>query len=109
MLRFLRFHGCNSSSSSPSLTSNESLERDETRNAINESKRRKLSKRSLDTKHQALLEFLRKEDKHKMEILDADVSFANSIVPMLHSPAAKKKKKPTCKNRNAAGLNEIRI
>ena len=93
MLRFLRFHGCNSSSSSPSLTSNESLERDETRNAINESKRRKLSKRSLDTKHQALLEFLRKEDKHKMEILDADVSFANSIVPMLHSPAAKKKKK----------------
>ena len=60
-------------------------------------------------KHQALLEFLRKEDKHKMEILDAGVSFANSIVPMLHSPAAKKKKKPTCKNRNAAGLNEIRI
>ena len=109
MLRFLRFHGCNSSSSSPSLTSNESLERDETRNVINESKRSKLSKRSLDTTHQALLEFLRKEDKHNMEIPDADVSFANSIVPILQSPAAKKKKKPTCKNRNTAGLNEIRI
>ena len=44
-----------------------------------------------------------------MEIPDADVSFANSIVPILQSPAAKKKKKPTCKNRNTAGLNEIRI
>ena len=44
-----------------------------------------------------------------MEIPDADVSFANSIVPILQSPAAKKKKKLTCKNRNTAGLNEIRI
>ena len=78
-----------------------------TANLINESKRSKLSKPSLDTTDQALLELLRKEDKDNMEIPDADVSFANSIVPILQSLPAKKK--PTCKNRNTAGLNETRI
>ena len=59
-------------------------------NVINESKRSKLSKPSLDTTDQALLELLRKEDKDNMEIPDADVSFANSIVPILQSLPAKK-------------------
>ena len=61
-----------------------------TANVINESKRSKLSKPSLDTTDQALLELLRKEDKDNMEIPDADVSFANSIVPILQSLPAKK-------------------
>ena len=97
----------NPSSSSPSSTRNESVKRGDTANVINESKRSKLSKPSLDTTDQALLELLRKEDKDNMEIPDADVSFANSIVPILQSLPAKKK--TTCKNRNTAGLNEIRI
>ena len=40
-----------------------------------------------------------------MEMADADVSFASSIVPILQSLPAKKKR--NCKNRNTAGLNEI--
>ena len=42
-----------------------------------------------------------------MEMADADVSFASSIVPILQSLPAKKKKKRNCKKRNKAGLNEI--
>ena len=42
-----------------------------------------------------------------MEIQDADVSFVNSIVPILQSlPAKKKKKKSTQENRNTAGLKD---
>ena len=80
----------NPSSSPPSSTRNESVKRGGTANVINESKRSKLSKPSLDTTDQALLELLRKEDKDNMEIPDADVSFANSIVPILQSLPAKK-------------------
>ena len=80
----------NPSSSSPSSTRNESVKRSDTANVINESKRSKLSKPSLDTTDQALLALLRKEDKDNMEIIDADVSFANSIVPILQSLPAKK-------------------
>ena len=79
----------NPSSSSPSSTRNESVKRGDTANVINESKRSKLSKPSLDTTDQALLELLRKEDKDNMEIPDADVGFANSIVPILQSLPAK--------------------
>ena len=79
----------NPSSSPPSLTRNQSVNRGGTTNVINESKRSKLSKPSLDTTDQALLELLRKEDKGNMEIPDA-VSFANSIVPILQSLPAKK-------------------
>ena len=57
------------------------MKRGGTTNVINESKRSKLSKPSLDTTDQALLELLRKEDKDNMETPDADVSFANNIVP----------------------------
>ena len=57
---------------------------------INESKRSKLSESSLDSTDQALLELLRKEDMDNMEIPDADVSFANSIVPILQLLLAKK-------------------
>ena len=77
------------SSSSPSSTRNESVKRVDTTDVINESKRSKLSKPSLDTTDQALLELLRKEDKDNMEIPDADVGFANSIVPILQSLPAK--------------------
>ena len=37
-----------------------------------------------------ILELLRKEDMDNMEIQDADVSFVNSIVPILQSLPAKK-------------------
>ena len=37
-----------------------------------------------------VLELLRKEDMDNMEIQDADVSFVNSIVPILQSLPAKK-------------------
>ena len=80
----------NPSSSPPSPTRNESVKRGGTANVINESKRSKLSKPSLDTTDQALSELLRKEDKDNMEIPDADVSFANSIVPILHHFQQKK-------------------
>ena len=70
-------------------------------------KANELSKPSLDTTDQALLELLCKEDKDNMEVPDADVSFVNSIVSIFQSLLAKKK--PACKNRNTAGLNEIRI
>ena len=80
----------NPSSSPPSSTRNESVKRGGIGNVINESKRSKLSKPSLDTTDQALLELLRKEDKDSMEVPDADVSFANSIVPILQSLPAKK-------------------
>ena len=46
----------------------------------------------MDTTDQALFELLRKEDKGNMEIPDADVSLANSIVPILQSFPAKKKR-----------------
>ena len=97
----------NTSSSSPSSTSNKSVNTSDTTSVINESKRSKLSKQSLDTTDQALLELLCKEDKDNMEVPDADVSFVNSIVSIFQSLLAKKK--PACKNRNTAGLNEIRI
>ena len=97
----------NTSSSSPSSTSNKSVNTSDTTSVINESKRSKLSKPSLDTTDQALLELLCKEDKDNMEVPDADVSFVNSIVSIFQSLLAKKK--PACKNRNTAGLNEIRI
>ena len=84
----------NPSSSSTSSTRNGSVKR----------KRSKLSKPSLDTADQALLKYYAKKIE-MMEIPDADVSFANSIVPILQSLPAKKK--PTCKNGNTAGLNEI--
>ena len=57
---------------------------------FNESKRRKLSKPSLDTTDQALFELIRKEDKDNMEIPVADVNFANSIVPISQSLPSKK-------------------
>ena len=38
-----------------------------------------------------VLELLRKEDMDNMEIQDGDVSFVNSIVPILQSLPAKKK------------------
>ena len=66
------------------------MKRGDTTNVINESKRSKLSKPSLDTTDQALLELIRKEDKDNMEIPDANVSFANSIVPILQSLPPKK-------------------
>ena len=66
------------------------MKRGGTANVINESKRSKLSKPSLDTTDQPLLELLRKEDKDNMGIPDADVSFANSIVSILQSLPAKK-------------------
>ena len=97
----------NPSSSSPSSTRNESVKRGDTTNVINGNKRSKLSKSSLDTTDQALLELLRKEDNDNMDKPDADLSFANNIVPILRSLPAKKS--PTCKNRNTAGLNEVRI
>ena len=65
----------------------------------------KLSKVSLDTTDQALLELLRKEDKNNMEIPDTDFSFTNSIVPILQSFPTK----VTCKIRSTAGLNGIQI
>ena len=68
------------------------MKRGDTANVINESKRSKLSKPSLDTTDQALLELLRKEDKDNKEIPDADVSFANSIVPILQSLPPEKPK-----------------
>ena len=80
----------NSSSSSPSSTRNKSVNRGDTTSVINESKRSKLSKPSLDTTDQALLELLRKEDKGNMEVPDADVSFVSSILPILQSLLAKK-------------------
>ena len=80
----------NPSSSSPSSTRNESVKRGNTTKVINENKRRKLSKPSLDTTDQALLELLRREDKDNMEIPDADVTFANSILPILQLLPAKK-------------------
>ena len=92
----------NPTSSPSSSTRNESVKRGGTANVINESKRSKLSKPSLDTTDQALLELLRKEDKDNMEIPDADVSFANSIVPILQSLPAKK---PRLAKINTAGLN----
>ena len=78
------------SSSPPFSTRNESVKKGGTANVINETKQSKLSKPSLDTTDQALLELLHKEDKGNMEIPDADVSFANSIVPILQSLPAKK-------------------
>ena len=66
------------------------MKRGDTTNVINESKRSKLSKPSLDTTDQALLELIRKEDKDNMETPDANVSFANSIVPILQSLPPKK-------------------
>ena len=57
----------NPSPSSPSSTRNESVKRGDTTNVINESKRIKLSKPSLHTTDQALLELLRKEDKDNMD------------------------------------------
>ena len=58
----------NPSSSSPSSTRNESVKRvDDTTNVMIESKRSKLSKPSLHTTDQALLELLRKEDKDNMD------------------------------------------
>ena len=66
------------------------MKRGDATNIINESKRSKLSESSLDSTDQALLELLRKEDMDNMEIPDADVSFANSIVPILQLLPAKK-------------------
>ena len=66
------------------------MKRGDTTNVINECKRSKLSKPSLDSTDHALLELLRKEDKDNMEIPDADVSFANSIVPIFESLPGKK-------------------
>ena len=66
------------------------MKRGDATNIFNESKRSKLSESSLDSTDQALLELLRKEDMDNMEIPDADVSFANSIVPILQLLLAKK-------------------
>ena len=66
------------------------MKRGDATNIINESKRSKLSESSLDSTDQALLELLRKEDMDNMEIPDADVSFANSIVPILQLLLEKK-------------------
>ena len=79
----------NPSLSPPASKRSESIKRGHTTNAINESRRSKLSKPSLDTTNQVLLELLRKEDKDNMEIPDADVSFANSIVRILQLLPAK--------------------
>ena len=67
-------------------------EKGEITNVINESKQSKLSKPLLDTTDQTLLELLCKEDNYNMEKPDADVSFANSIVPILQSLPPKKPK-----------------
>ena len=80
----------NRSSSSLSSTRNESVKRGDTTNVINESKWSKLSKSSLDTTDQALLELLRKEDKDHMEIPDVDFSFTHSIMSILQLLLAKK-------------------
>ena len=80
----------NPSLSPPSSKRSESVKRGHTTNVINESRGSKLSKPSLDTTNQVLLELLRKEDKDNMEIPDSDVSFANSLVRILQSLPAKK-------------------
>lgn len=81
------FPRSNPSSSSPSSIRNESVKGP---NVIKERKRSNLSNPSLDTRDQALLELLRKEDKENLEIPDADVSFAVSIMPILQSLPTKK-------------------
>ena len=68
------------------------MKRGEITNIINESRQSKSSKPSLDTADQALLELLYKEDNYNMEKADADVSFANSIVPILQSLPPEKPK-----------------
>ena len=95
----------NPSLSPPSSKRSESVKRGHTTNVINESRGSKLSKPSLDTTNQVLLELLRKEDKDNMEIPDADVSFANSLVRILQSLPAKKN--PTCKKRNTAVFSNL--
>ena len=62
----------------------------------------------MDITDQALSELLLEEHKDNMEISDADVSFANSI-HCINFTVASSKKKLTYKNRDIAGLNEIRI
>ena len=93
----------NPSSSPPSSTRYEPVKRGGTANVINESKRSKLSKPSLDTTD-TLLELLLKEDKDNMEIPDADL-----LTALCQFCSHFQQKKPTCKNRNTAGFNEIRI